>query len=345
MAGVLAFALAVGPWLVLVTGQEPGFLRYALVDETVLRFTSTARFHRGGPIYYHAVGLALGLGIWAVLLAAALPSLVRRSTGGSREASAIRFLARAAGAALLFFSICASKRPGYILPAMVPLSLLVAIGVGGEPRRAASVVRGAGLVLALAGCGLLAGEGWVRIRSLDDAVVHAVLVAIATCFMAWGASALCVPRRRPGLAFVAAAALAPVLYAMLLGPLTGYAEARSARVLAREITPGADVVALGTFRTSLPFYLRRPVVLASVTGRELTSNYVASRRERFFADGSLWRPRALRRRLDDEPLVCVLVSTSAAPRLLSRMPWPVAVVAADRRSLVVTSADAVVARR
>jgi 4-amino-4-deoxy-L-arabinose transferase-like glycosyltransferase len=344
-AGVVAFVLVVGPWLLLVTRQEPGFLRYALVDETFLRFTSAARFHRGGPIYYHAAGLALGLGVWTLLLAAALPALVRRGAGDAREARAIRFLARSAGAVLLFFSVCASKRPGYILPAMAPASLLVAIGIAAEPGRTARMLRGVALVLVAAGCAMFAARARVRIPSLDDDLVRAALAAMATCFVGWGALALWALRGRPRAAFATAAALAPMLYAMLLGPLTGYAEGRSARGLARAIAPDAEVMALGTFRTSLPFYLGRPVVLASLTGQELTSNYVTSRRERFLADGSLWRPRALRRRLNDGAAACVLMSTHTASRLIPVTPRPVRIVASDRRSLVVTSADAVVARR
>jgi hypothetical protein len=40
------------------------------------------------------------------------------------------------------------------------------------------------------------------------------------------------------------------------------------------VTPEAEVVAVGTFPLSLPFYLRRPVLVATATGRELTSNYL-----------------------------------------------------------------------
>src|SRR5262249_18430789 len=76
LAGLL-FVAAVGSWVVVVQGHEPGFLRYALVDETFLRFTSVDRFHRGAGAYLYPLTLAWGLLPWSVLLVAATPELVR----------------------------------------------------------------------------------------------------------------------------------------------------------------------------------------------------------------------------------------------------------------------------
>src|SRR5213594_2013119 len=73
LAAVGAAAVVIAPWLVTIAREEPGFVRYALVDETLLRFASVARFHRGGPVYYYAGVLAWGLGAWAVVLVAGLP--------------------------------------------------------------------------------------------------------------------------------------------------------------------------------------------------------------------------------------------------------------------------------
>ena len=56
---------------------------------------------------------------------------------------------------------------------------------------------------------------------------------------------------------------------------------------------GVPLIAFRTFRTSLPFYLRQPVVLATTTGRPLTSNYVTAQLDRFLDHGTLVRPRHL----------------------------------------------------
>jgi hypothetical protein len=73
----------------------------------------------------------------------------------------------------------------------------------------------------------------------------------------------------------------PALLARWIGPLRAYAESNSSRRLANTIlsSPERDLPICGYyyFRTSLPFYLRRPVGLVTTNGNELTSNYVAWR--------------------------------------------------------------------
>src|SRR5262249_42317255 len=139
--GVLLFAAVVGSWLAVVEGQEPGFLRYALVDETFLRFTSVARFHRGAPIFSYLLPIAWGLGPWCFVLVATAPELVRLSRSRTREAEAVRFAARVAATILIFFAMSASKRPQYLLPALVPLAILCALGIASAPVRAAGSLR------------------------------------------------------------------------------------------------------------------------------------------------------------------------------------------------------------
>ncbi len=47
--------------------------------------------------------------------------------------------------------------------------------------------------------------------------------------------------------------------------------------------PGAEVVAVHAFPPSLPFYLRRTLLLATPRGRELTSNYVIAYFQKWIA--------------------------------------------------------------
>ena len=180
--------------------EEPGFLRYALVDETLLRFASVARFHRGAPLYYYAGVLAWGLGAWAVVLVAALPGLARRWRAGAPQEPAIAFLARATAGILLFFTLCASKRPGYVLPAVVPLALLTACGIVAESARVAAAVRLFAALAALAGA---AAAGAALARWLPDgrtlvALTPAVLGRAGIVLFAWGALTLFLGGRRVG---------------------------------------------------------------------------------------------------------------------------------------------------
>src|SRR5581483_8385062 len=129
LVATLVAAAVVVPWLVHVEWRQPGFLRYAVLDETLLRFTSVERFDRAGPGYYYLPVLLWAGGLWSLLLALVAPTLVRRARTGGAEGAAIRFAARAAAAIVLVFTLSASKRPQYVLPALVPLALLTAIGV------------------------------------------------------------------------------------------------------------------------------------------------------------------------------------------------------------------------
>src|SRR5262249_27986202 len=119
--------------------------------ETLLRLLSTERFHRGGHVYFYLETLAWALGMWGVLLGALAPALVRRWRAGGPDAGLVAFAIRAAGVLVVFFTCSASKRPHYILPALVPLALLAAVGIAAERERTLAVVRAAGRWTALAG--------------------------------------------------------------------------------------------------------------------------------------------------------------------------------------------------
>jgi hypothetical protein len=72
-----------------------------------------------------------------------------------------------------------------------------------------------------------------------------------------------------------------MLLARWTASLRAYAESNSSRQLADTIllSPERELPIYGYyyFRTSLPFYLRRPVGLVTTRGNELTCNYLASR--------------------------------------------------------------------
>jgi 4-amino-4-deoxy-L-arabinose transferase-like glycosyltransferase len=315
-AGVVPAAVAVALggavlvlWLALVHRDEPGFLRYALLDETLLRFTDPERFHRGGAWWYYAVVLAWAGGVWSVLLVGVGPTLVRRWRAGGADASAIAFATRAALAIVLLFSLSASKRPQYVLPAMVPLALLLAIGLAAAPRVAGTIVRWfAGAVVLASVGGLLIGYiGFTPGRGELGVITPAVVVAAAWFLLAWGIITLAVGRP-PAAALACACLLTPGLGLALLTPLGTYAAANSTRDLARHIAPGARVVCAMSFRTSLPFYLRRPVLLVSQDGRELTSNYVLAMQHRFMGGEYLQPVERLSDVIAADPTAFVLIT-------------------------------------
>jgi hypothetical protein len=102
-------------------------------------------------------------------------------------------------------------------------------------------------------------------------------------------------------AFLLLALTTPMLLLRWIAPLRIYAETNSSRRLADTIlsSPERDLPIYGYyyFRTSLPFYLRRPVRLVTTGGNELTSNYLA------------WRVRAIRQRSSPEAAAKALPRT------------------------------------
>jgi 4-amino-4-deoxy-L-arabinose transferase-like glycosyltransferase len=316
VAAVVVFLATVVPWLVLVERAQPDFLHYAVVDETFLRFTSSARFDRSGPIYQPLLAAVGGLGIWTFALVGAATDLRDPSATSAAERTAVRFAIRAAVTIVVFFTLSASKRPGYVLPAIVPLAIVVAVAVTSAGRSAARGVRMAAIGAVIVGL-LLAGIAAYPavIKSMPRgqvraAIAPAMLTAVATVLLVWGALVTVAARRWPMAPLVLTATLAPALVVVLMGPLQGYAEYRSGRGIAAAIPPDARVLAFRHFRSSLPFYLGRPVTLATVDGHELTSNYISSHLGQFAGHPSLVRPKVARRTIEDTtPLYVVAGST------------------------------------
>jgi 4-amino-4-deoxy-L-arabinose transferase-like glycosyltransferase len=117
-AGWVLSAAVVLPWFVYVAWRIPEFLRFFLWENHVTRYVSGASFHAEPWWYFGPVLLGLllpwtGLVPWA---------LARRTpiNAGDRL-----FLIIWAGVILAFFSISRGKLATYILPALLPLALLV----------------------------------------------------------------------------------------------------------------------------------------------------------------------------------------------------------------------------
>lgn len=118
-AALLAFAVVAAPWYVaILLDQGRHFVEVFVLNHNVQRFTSTIHNHPGPPWYYLPVLLG-GLFPWSGL---AVPALVRASPRLDRRDL---FLLLWLLLPLVFFSLAGSKLPGYILPCVPPLAILV----------------------------------------------------------------------------------------------------------------------------------------------------------------------------------------------------------------------------
>jgi 4-amino-4-deoxy-L-arabinose transferase-like glycosyltransferase len=118
-AAVLAFAVVAGPWYVaILLDQGRHFLDVFILDHNVQRFTSTVHNHPG-PLWYYLPVLLAGLFPWSGL---AVPALLRLAPRRSRaDLLVLLWLALP----LAFFSLAGSKLPGYVLPCVPPLAILM----------------------------------------------------------------------------------------------------------------------------------------------------------------------------------------------------------------------------
>jgi len=116
---IAAFSLIAAPWYVAISvDQGRRFLDVFILNHNVERFTSTIHNHPG-PLWYYLPILLAGLFPWSGL---ALPALARTQPRTSR---ADLFLVLWLVLPLVFFSLAGSKLPGYILPCVPPLAILM----------------------------------------------------------------------------------------------------------------------------------------------------------------------------------------------------------------------------
>ncbi|HXB53322.1 MAG TPA: glycosyltransferase family 39 protein [Vicinamibacteria bacterium] len=168
---VAIFLLVAAPWYVLVTlAQGRSFLEVFLLNQNLERFTSTVHHHPGPLLYYIPVVVA-GLFPWSGLVLPGLAGL------HPRRSKADLFLLLWLLLPLVFFSLAGAKLPGYILPCLCPLALLMgraaAQWLEGSTAadRSWGTPRAAGMLGVLLGALFAATPAWLlRIRDPDWAL-------------------------------------------------------------------------------------------------------------------------------------------------------------------------------
>ena len=178
-----------------------------------------------------------------------------------------------------------------------------AAGGAGEPAAARTVpgARAAGYTWLALGLLCAAGPAVLpRIHSVHDRLAHVsllppTLLGLAAAFLLGAALVLlgtAQARRRRShggmrgargtsdtslllAGLVLPMAALPTVLLPLLAEIGSHRSSRNAAAaIVPRLSPGAEVVAVHAFPPSLPFYLRRTLLVATPRGRELTSNYV-----------------------------------------------------------------------
>ena len=135
--GILLYFAMVLPWFIAVQHKNPTFFREFFLEHNLERF-ATNRYQHQQPFWYYLVVVLLALMPWTVLAVRALANGVRVSVrewrlrhrlgckiGNPKPGDAFpEFLVLWAIIPIVFFSFSSSKLPGYILPALPPITIL-----------------------------------------------------------------------------------------------------------------------------------------------------------------------------------------------------------------------------
>jgi len=117
-AAVAAFCLTALPWYILVARRNPDFIRVFIIEHNFKRYF-TPEFQHIQPFWFYVPVLLAAFLPWTIGMLAALVD--------SRSRSPLNALFLSLGLfPVLFFTTSQSKLPGYILPALPPLTWLVA---------------------------------------------------------------------------------------------------------------------------------------------------------------------------------------------------------------------------
>jgi 4-amino-4-deoxy-L-arabinose transferase-like glycosyltransferase len=127
---LVSFCLTALPWYLLCSRRNPEFFRVFIVEHNFKRFL-TPEFQHIQPFWFYVPIILVALFPWTMFLAPVKISALR--DWRSRYASDASFLFFVSWALfpIIFFSASQSKLPGYILPAVPPLAILLASLVSG----------------------------------------------------------------------------------------------------------------------------------------------------------------------------------------------------------------------
>jgi 4-amino-4-deoxy-L-arabinose transferase-like glycosyltransferase len=299
VTGIALFLLVALPWHVLAARRNPEFLWFYFVHEHFLRY-ATPEANRQEPFWFFAAVLLLGMLPWSGLLPAAARLFRRGEEGRLRDRPHLIFLACWAGFVFLFFSASQSKLMPYILPALPPLAVLIALAIEGDTGRRRSGVRAGGVAGALALTVLAAALLWTSlggvaryVAGFTPSLFAFALPALAAALLAawWWARHGAGPRSVAALA-AAAALILGCLWAVGPRVAANRSSAAIARALAPRLSPGDEVYSYHCYPQTLPVYLRRLIGVVAFQG-ELEfgiSRLTPEERARRFPSAEQFRP-------------------------------------------------------
>ncbi|AQV98073.1 4-amino-4-deoxy-L-arabinose transferase [Cupriavidus necator] len=272
LGGIVVMLLVTVPWFWLTSERNPEFLRFFFIHEHWQRYTSNVH-HREGSVWYFVPLLLAGFLPW-LGLAPQMWQAVRERAGVARGTSPRPFqpallAALWAVAIFAFFSLSASKLPGYIVPIFPALALLAGVALDTATERAWRWQVNAMIVLGVIGLLACPFVGMMDKPSTPNAVYREFALWLGIAFAVMLAGALLARhllRTRGVFPSVVAYALAMFLCCtMALRAHEAMGRPSSGADLVPAInavlTADTPLYSVRLLDHTLPFYLRRTTIL------------------------------------------------------------------------------------
>jgi 4-amino-4-deoxy-L-arabinose transferase-like glycosyltransferase len=217
-AAIAAFCVTALPWYILCDRRNPDFFRVFIVEHNFKRYL-TPEFQHIQPFWYYIPILLLAFIPWTIVLAGTAIHALRMWTRESPSQTALLFLCWAIFP-VVFFSVSKSKLPGYILPAVPPVALLLTRRLFSSTRKTGLAPRWTGVSAGLVSLVLLLA--CERLPFAIDYFPPQPLGWVLSTFFVAGVFALIYGvRRRPEIAFLATVGAVIVALALTLTGTAG----------------------------------------------------------------------------------------------------------------------------
>ena len=261
-----SFGIVALPWYILCALRNPEFVQVFFVSHNVQRFLEPV-FHHEQPFWYFGPVLLLGLSPWTAAIVATAREAATRLTRRPWTGSPSIFLAGWVLFPLAFFSFSQSKLPGYVLPTVPVVALLLAhvlaMAIHFNPNRARAIGLGTAAVLGAMTVTFLVAPA-VESAGIEAGAVRPLAGVLGAAALLSGY----VGNRGQLHAVVATSALGVALTlwqlnAMLLPRLDPLLSTRATAHRAAELADGGPVHAFELHRTwhyGLEYYLGRQVL-------------------------------------------------------------------------------------
>lgn len=286
----ILFLAIVLPWFIGLSLERPDFPYYGIMKESISRFT-TQEFKRTQPIYFYALIIAGTFFAWSLLLPQSLGLAWKQRTNLHK---ADRFFILWAITVVIFFSLSQSKLPGYILTVTVTTGALIArifvkakANIKSDTR---NVIRNGALAFSIITLiatvilvhfivrpgsllAVFSDKPWMA-ELFKPSLPHLAITLFVISLLSWIAAW----KRNPNLIFAAFCSFTTLLLIANFHILSSIIQPKTNKGLASYLEPHlkveTELMCLECYPNSLPFYLKRPILVVSNNGAELTSNYI-----------------------------------------------------------------------